>query len=95
MPVSELKKFEYFLLVLFFLIQGCSTQGNLEPDPDTEIVILNPELSTQQAISECNVKANRHAVNNKVNDSEVFWGFQKQESFGECMNAKGYTWGYQ
>lgn len=95
MPVTGFKKLNFILLALFFLLQGCSLLGRLEPTPDSEIVVTNPELSTQQAISECTVKANRKSAENKVNESEVFVGFQKQESFGECMNTKGYTWGYQ
>lgn len=95
MPVIGFRKSYFILLALFLLLQACSLPGRLEPDPDSEIVVTDPELTTQQAISECTVKANRKSVENKVSNSEVFLGFQKQESFGECMNAKGYTWGYQ
>jgi len=95
LPMSELKKFKFLCLVLFFMVSGCLPQGRLGPGPNTEIVVLDHELTTQQTVSECNVKSNRYALNNKVNDSEIFKGFQKQENFGECMNTKGYVWGHQ
>lgn len=95
MPVSELRKFKFLFLVLFFLVAGCVPQGRLGQSSDTEIVVLDPELSTQQTISECTVKSNWNTLNNKENDSEIFIGFQKQENFGECMNTKGFIWGIQ
>ena len=95
MPVSELRKFKFIFPILFFLVSGCSFQGLLGPEPFTEIVVLAPELSTQQTVSECNVKANRNTRNKKGTESEVYTGFQKQEKFGECMNIKGFAWGHQ
>jgi len=93
--MSELRKFNFLFLIVFFIGSGCLSQGLSGPEPYTEIVVLDPELSPQQTISECNVKSNRYALNNKGNDSEVFKGFQKQENFGECMNTKGFIWGIQ
>ena len=95
MPVSELRKFKFLFLVLFFLVAGCVPQGSLGQSSNTEIVVLDPELSTQQTNSECTVKSNWNTLNNKENDSEIFIGFQKQENFGECMNTKGVIWGIQ
>lgn len=92
MPVSELRKFKFLFLVLFFLVSGCLPQGLLGPESYTEIVVLDPEVSTQQTVSECSVKANRYALN-QGNDNEIFMGFQKQEKFGDCMNTKGFIWG--
>ena len=94
MSVSGLRKYKFIFLVLCFLVSGCSWQGLLGPEPYTEIVVLDPELSTQQTVSECNVKANRYTLN-QDNDSKIFMGFQKQENFGDCMNTKGFVWGHQ
>lgn len=95
MTVNELKKFKYLFPFLFFLVLGCLPQGRIGPGPNTEIVVLDPELSNQQTISECRVKANRKALNSELSDSEIFVGFQKQEHFGECLNSKGFVWGLQ
>lgn len=95
MTVSEIKKIKCLFPVLLCLVVGCLPQGRLGPGPNTEIVVLDPELSTQQTISECNIKANRKAQNNRLNDSNVFVGFQRQENFGECMNSKGFILGIQ
>jgi hypothetical protein len=95
LAVNESKIFKFLFLILFCLVLGCFPQGRLGPEPNTEIVVLDPKLSKQQTISECDVKANRSALNNEVNDGEIFVGFKKQESFGECMNAKGFIWGIQ
>ena len=93
MRVSYLSKFLF--PVLFFLFLGCAQHGYVGPDSSAEIVVLDPELSTQQTVSECNVKANRNTGNKKGTESEVYTGFQKQENFGECMNIKGFVWGHQ
>lgn len=94
LPESELNKLNLIFLILFFLASGCLPQGLLGPESYTEIVILDPDLSTQQTVSECGVKANRYALN-QGHDSEIFMGFQKQVNFGECMNTKGFAWGIQ
>ena len=93
MPASEFSKFKFLFLLLFFLLIGCLPAEHAGPDFHAEIVVLDPEQSPQQTISECHIQSNKHALNNKDDDSKVYSGFQKQEKFGECMNTKGYTWG--